>query len=92
MGAFPAGDQSQGYTPKMLSCPTAGDCFEAATSGVMYELANGRWMRLGYLFRQSWAGRLLDVAFPTTAVSISCPSATFCASVDGDGNVYVEHH
>ena len=88
MGDFPGADQTQGYTPKMLSCPTATRCFEAATSGVIYELNHGRWTSLGYLYRQSWARRLLEMIVPTPAVSISCPSLDFCEAVDGYGNAY----
>jgi len=89
MGNFPGGDQSQGYAPKMLSCPTPGRCFAAATSGVIYELNHGRWTSVGYLYRQSWARRLLEMIAPTPAFSISCPSPNFCAAVDGYGNAYI---
>lgn len=88
MGAFGGGAQNQGLTPKMLSCPITSLCVAAATSGVLYELEGARWSRLGYLFRQSWARRLLEIIAPTPAVSLSCPTASVCVAVDGGGNSY----
>ncbi len=90
MGEFGGGTQSQGFTPKMLSCPTTTVCFAAATSGVVYELDGAKWSRLGYLFRESLTRRLWEIIAPTPAVSLSCPKLNFCVASDGGGNVYLK--
>lgn len=88
MGPFGGGDQSQGYTPRMLSCPAANRCFEASTSGAIYRLDGTRWSDLGYIYRQSIASRFFESIFPTPAVSLSCPTVRNCVAVDGGGMSY----
>jgi hypothetical protein len=91
IGATGAGSQNIGYTPRMLSCPSVGLCYFAATSGVLYELEGTRWSRLGYLFRESWLRRLFEAVSPTPALSLSCPRRTLCVATDGGGIAYVAH-
>ena len=88
MGGFGGGNQTQGYTPKMLCAPRcrlATRLLQAASC----QLHNNRWSRLGYLARESLGRRFLE-GLSDSAISISCPSPSFCAAVDGGGNAYFE--
>lgn len=89
-GSFGGGNQSQGFTPKMLSCPTISRCFLASTSGTIFELNKGHWSRLGYLSKDSIGRRLLEMSRPLKGVSISCPTVGSCLAVDGTGDAYDE--